>query len=78
VPLRGELSRHLLARITRAVEHDFRAVAARGLEFHPRRVFGHDDHRLDAEQPAGERYRLGVVAGREGDHAALLAIVAEL
>ena len=52
------------------VEHDIAAVAARRRDLHRRRVFRHDDRRRDVSEPAGERDRLRMVAGRKGENAA--------
>ncbi len=64
-----------LARIALAVvEHHLGAIAARALGLHRRRIVGHDDDGRDAEQSAGERHRLRVVARGIGDHAAPLLL----
>ena len=52
------------------VEDDLAAVAFRGDALHGRRVGRHDDDARDVEHLPGERDRLRVVAGREGDDAA--------
>src|SRR5262249_21721936 len=59
------------------VEDDLAAVAFRRDLLHRRRIRRHDDDARNAEDLSGERDRLGVVAGGEGDDAALLLIVAE-
>ena len=52
------------------VEDDLAAVAFGRPALHRRRVGRHDDDARDVEELAGERDRLRVVAGREGDDAA--------
>ena len=52
------------------VEDDLAAVAFGGDAFDGGRVGRHDDDARDVEQLAGERDRLRVIAGREGDDAA--------
>ncbi len=69
--LGGQPSADRLAALGGAVvEDDLGAGLAGGVDLHPRRVGGHDDGRCDAEPPGGERDPLGMVSGREGDHAA--------
>ena len=52
-----------------AVEHDLGAEAARVLDLHARGEARHDDRRRDAQPLGVVRDRLGVVAGRDGEHA---------
>ena len=51
---------------------------AGALDLQRRRVGRHDDDRGDAEPLRGDRHALGMIAGGEGDHAALPLLVAEL
>jgi hypothetical protein len=77
VPL-GQLVRDRLARRDlRIVDHDLRAVVARGRELLRRRVLRHHDRRMHAQDPAHKRQRLGVVARRVGDHPARPLLIAQ-
>ena len=69
------LARQTLAVVALAVVgDDLGAVAARRGELHARRVRRHHDHGAHARLARGERHRLRVVARREGDDAAPLAL----
>ena len=62
--LPGQPTRNVLTVLAVAiVSHHLAAVAEGRLHFRRRRIFGHDDGRLNAEHPGGQRHRLGMVAG---------------
>ena len=53
------------------VEDDLRALAARAVDLHLRRIGRHDDDRPNAEPPRRDRHAARVIARRKGDDAAL-------
>jgi hypothetical protein len=59
----------------RSVQHDLRAVAARGGDLRGRCVFGHADDGADAVNLRRQRDALRVIAGRRADHAARLLLL---
>ena len=60
------------------VGHYVRAISTRRLELHARRVLRHHDQRPDAEQLAGQRDGLRVVARRKCEYPALALVRGEL
>ncbi len=52
------------------VQHDLGAIGLGALALGERRVGGHHDGRLHVQDPRRRRHALGVIAGRERDHAA--------
>jgi hypothetical protein len=68
----------LLAALRPAVvRDDLGAVAARRVELRGRRVLGHDDRRVRAEEPRRDRDGLRVVAGRESQDAKSQRVLVE-
>ena len=60
------------------VEDDLRALAARAVDLHLRRIGRHDDDRANAEPPGRDRHAARMIAGRESDDAALALLRVEL
>ena len=55
------------------IEHDLGAIALGALALGKRRILGHHDGRLHVQDLRRRRHALGMVAGRERDHAASCA-----
>jgi len=64
------LGAHLRLRHRLAVQHDGRAMRFGRLHLHERRRDRHDDGGGNTQAPGVIGHRLGVIAGRHGDHAA--------